>query len=108
MTGANTDVGVFKIDATLPTNALMKQLPEIVFKFKLTGSGITFNDSNNASCSGSCCGYTLGVCTGGYNCHACSSNIAATSVTQTFTVTWKNVCLAEVFVLPTLREDIVY
>jgi hypothetical protein len=29
-------------------------------------------------------------------------------VTTYFTVTWRNVCLAEVFVLPSLQQDIVY
>jgi hypothetical protein len=33
ITGTNTRFGNFKLASTLPTNVLMKQLPEIVFKF---------------------------------------------------------------------------
>ena len=88
----------------------MKQLPEKVFKFKLTATA-TFSLSSN--CGSGCCG---GGCSGGGWCN-CSYYCACTSfageggtTTESvyFTVTWRNVCLAEVFNLPSLQENIIY
>ena len=102
-TGTNSRYGYFNFASTLPTNALMKQLPEIVFKFQLTASAINFSDSSNWTCASYCNGITYWSC-------PCANTLAVNpaSYTTTFTVTWKNVCLGEVFVLPQLQEDIVY
>jgi hypothetical protein len=101
-TGTNSRFGYFNFASTLPTNALMKQLPEIVFKFQLTASAINFSDGSNWTCAS--------YCNTWYWSCPCDSTIAVNpaSYTTTFTVTWKNVCLGEVFVLPQLQEDIVY
>jgi len=89
---------------TAPANSMMKQLSEKVFKFRLTATA-TFSLSSNCS---SGCGY--GGCHCGNSCGCTSfSGAGQTPVLDTyFTVTWRNVCLAEVFVLPSLQQDIVY